>query len=128
MYMISQAAAATGLPNKTIRYYEEIGLVKATARSEAGYRFYDSAALQKLNFAKRAREFGFSIDDTRELLRLYQAEDRTSEEVKALAEMRLHEIEHKKRQLQILQDELGQLIAACPGDNNMACPILEAMA
>jgi len=79
---ISAASKAAGLPVKTVRYYADIGLVDAPSRSDAGYRSYDDAAVRKLIFARRSREFGFSIEECRELLGLYQDQDRTSSEVK----------------------------------------------
>lgn len=82
---ISSAAKAAGLPVKTVRYYADIGLVEAPARSEAGYRTYDGASVRKLAFVRRSREFGFSVDECRELLGLYQDRDRKSAEVKRIA-------------------------------------------
>ncbi len=67
---ISVAAKAAGLPTKTVRYYADIGLVKAPSRTGAGYRAYDNAAIRKLVFVRRAREFGFSIEECRDLLGL----------------------------------------------------------
>ncbi|MEM8869699.1 MAG: Cu(I)-responsive transcriptional regulator [Pseudomonadota bacterium] len=122
---ISAAAKAAGLPVKTVRYYADIGLVGATARSEAGYRTYDQAAIRKLIFIRRSRAFGFSIDECRELLDLYQDQHRSSAEVKRLASRRLEEIEEKQRELQFLHDELAHLVTACRGDHRPDCPIIE---
>jgi len=107
---ISAASKAAGLPVKTVRYYADIGLVEAPSRSDAGYRSYDDAAVRKLVFARRSREFGFSIEECRELLGLYQDQDRTSSEVKRIASRRLQEIEVKQRELQSLHDELSHLV------------------
>ena len=90
---ISAASKAAGLPVKTVRYYADIGLVEAPSRSEAGYRTYDDASVRKLVFIRRSREFGFTIEECRELLGLYQDQDRTSAEVKRIASKRLEEIE-----------------------------------
>ena len=122
---ISAAAKAVGLPTKTVRYYADIGLVDASARSEAGYRSYDAAAIKKLIFVRRSRAFGFSIDECRELLDLYQDQDRTSADVKRLASHRLEEIEFKQRELQSLHDELSHLVKSCRGDNRPDCPIID---
>jgi DNA-binding transcriptional MerR regulator len=78
---ISKASEASGLPVKTVRYYSDIGLVKPTARTEARYRSYDDAAIRKLVFVRRAREFGFSIEECRELLDLYADDERSSADV-----------------------------------------------
>ena len=79
---ISAASKAAGLPVKTVRYYADIGLVSAPSRSDTGYRTYDDASVRKLIFIRRSRAFGFTIEECRELLDLYQDQDRTSAEVK----------------------------------------------
>ena len=122
---ISAAAKAAGLPVKTVRYYADIGLVQAPSRSDAGYRTYDDASVRKLVFIRRSREFGFSIDECRELLSLYQDQDRTSAEVKKIASNRLEEIEAKQRELQSLHDELAHLVKTCRGDHRPDCPIID---
>ena len=122
---ISRAAAAAGLPVKTVRYYADIGLVSPAGRTDTGYRTYDDAAVRKLAFVRRAREFGFSIEECRELLGLYEDRSRSSADVKRLAERRLREIEAKQRSLQALHDELSGLVHACKGDARPDCPILD---
>ena len=122
---ISAASKAAGLPVKTVRYYADIGLVDAPSRSDAGYRTYDDVAVRKLVFVRRSRAFGFSIEGCRELLSLYQNQDRTSSEVKRIASKRLEEIEEKQRELQSLHDELAPLVKSCRGDNMPNCPIID---
>ena len=122
---ISAASKASGLPVKTVRYYADIGLVEAPSRSEAGYRTYDDVAVRKLVFVRRSRAFGFSIEKCRELLDLYQDQDRTSSEVKRIALKRLEEIENKQRELQSLHDELAHIVKSCRGDNMPNCPIID---
>lgn len=122
---ISSAAEAAGLPVKTVRYYADIGLVDAPSRSEAGYRTYDDASVRKLAFVRRSREFGFSIEECRELLSLYQDRDRTSAEVKRIASKKLQDIEEKQRELQSLHDELEHLVKSCRGDQRPDCPIID---
>ena len=122
---ISGAAKATGLPVKTVRYYADIGLVQPAARTAAGYRDYDEAAMRKLSFVGRARGFGFSIAQCRELLGLYQDEHRSSAEVKQIASARLEDIRAKQRELQVLHDELEHLVGACCGDERPDCPIID---
>lgn len=121
---IAAASQAAGLPTKTVRYYADIDLVTPTARSKAGYRLYDEAAIKKLIFVRRSRAFGFTIEACRELLTLYQDQDRTSADVKRLATQRLQEIEFKQKELQSLHDELSHLIKACRGDSRPDCPII----
>lgn len=122
---ISAAAIASGLPTKTVRYYADIGLVEAPTRSQSGYRTYDEEAVRKLVFIRRSREFGFTIDECRELLGLYQDQRRTSAEVKKIASKRLNEIEEKQRELQSLHDELSHLVKSCNGDHRPDCPIMD---
>lgn len=122
---ISAAAKAAELPTKTVRYYADIGLVEASSRSDAGYRSYDENAIRKLIFVRRAREFGFTIDECRELLGLYQDEQRTSAEVKSLASRRLEEIKQKQKELQSLHDALSHLVKNCRGDDRPDCPIID---
>ena len=122
---ISAASKASGLSVKTVRYYADIGLVEASSRSEAGYRNYDDVSVRKLVFVRRSRAFGFSIEESRELLDLYQDQDRTSSEVKRIASKRLEEIEDKQRELQSLHDELAHLVTSCRGDHMPNCPIID---
>lgn len=122
---ISAAAKAAGLPVKTVRYYADIGLVAAAARSDAGYRTYDDATVRKLVFIRRSRAFGFTIEECQELLDLFQDRDRTSAEVKRIASRRLTEIETKQRELQSLHDELAHLVQSCRGDDRPDCPIID---
>ncbi|RKQ96192.1 Cu(I)-responsive transcriptional regulator [Maricaulis maris] len=124
---ISEAARRAGLPVKTVRYYADIGLVRPPARTDSNYRDYDSAALAKLVFVRRARDFGFSIPECRELLALYEDRDRSSADVRALAAAHLTEIEEKQRQLAALRDELAHLVNACQGNDRPDCPILDRL-
>lgn len=125
---IGAASKASGLPTKTVRYYADIGLVEPPSRTGAGYRSYDESAVRKLAFVRRAREFGFSIDECRGLLALYEDSNRSSADVKRIAEVRLEEIERKQRELQCLHDELEHLVAACAGDSRPDCPIIDRLA
>ena len=125
MFTISDAAKKAELPVKTIRYYADIGLVEAPSRSAAGYRLYDAPALKKLIFVRRARAFGFSVSECRDLLGLYEDQDRSSADVKSLAQKRLLEIEEKQAELQALHDELSHVVKACRGDDRPDCPILD---
>ncbi len=122
---ISEAADRADLPVKTVRYYADIDLVKPSARSDTGYRTYEDAEISKLIFVRRAREFGFSIDECRELLGLYEDQERTSADVKRIASRKLLEIEAKQRELQKLHDELAHVVKACKGDQRPHCPIID---
>lgn len=124
---IGAAAEASGLPPKTIRYYEEIGLV-APARTGSGYRDYSSDDVHRLRFLHRARSLGFPIEECRTLLSLYEDKSRASAEVKAIAETRIAEIDRKIGELQSLRRTLAHLVHACHGDARPDCPILEDLA
>ena len=122
---ISAAAHAAGLPTKTVRYYADIGLVEPAGRTGSGYRSYDESSLRKLIFVRRARDFGFSITECRELLGLYTDRNRSSADVKRIANKRLEQIRDKQRELQSLHDELAYLVEACHGDERPDCPIID---
>ena len=124
---ISQVAHKAGLPPKTIRYYEDIGLIKPP-RDANGYRAFRDADLHKLAFLGRARSLGFSIDDCRRLLALYEDRDRASGDVKAVARQHLAQIEDKLAELSAMRDTLSHLIDCCAGDNRPDCPILADLA
>ncbi|WP_375691857.1 Cu(I)-responsive transcriptional regulator [Pseudooceanicola sp. LIPI14-2-Ac024] len=124
---IKDAATRTGLPAKTIRYYEEIGLI-APDRKDNGYRDYADSEVHTLAFLGRARSLGFSIDECRALLALYDDKARTSAEVREIAMTHLDQIEAKIAELQSMRDTLRGLVHACHGDTRPDCPILADLA
>ncbi len=125
---IGEAALRSGLPAKTIRYYEEIGLTNAPRRGENGYRAYSDTDIHTLRFLQRARGLGFSVQECRDLLALYRDSTRASADVKTLALHRIDEIDRKIAELQSLRDALAHLAEACAGDDRPDCPILEDLA
>ncbi len=120
---ISQVSRASGLPPKTIRYYEDIGLIRPARRSN-GYRDFAQPDLHKLAFLGRARALGFSIEECRTLLALYEDQGRESASVKALAQEHLQAIDSKIAQLESMRQTLSELVEACHGDHRPDCPIL----
>lgn len=124
---VGDAARRAGLPAKTIRYYEEIGLI-APQRAGNGYRDYSGDDVHRLAFLKRARNLGFSIDDCRQLMALYQDRSRASADVRQIASDHVTAIEEKIRELQSMRSTLQKLVHACHGDARPDCPILEEMA
>ena len=124
---IGDVAKAAGVPAKTIRYYEEIGLIRPL-RGGNGYRAFRDTDVHKLAFLGRARALGFPISDCRNLLQLYEDDGRTSAEVKAIAQEHLQEIESKIRDLDEMRATLTELIASCAGDHRPDCPILSSLA
>ncbi|MGH1419919.1 MAG: Cu(I)-responsive transcriptional regulator [Hyphomicrobiaceae bacterium] len=124
---ISNAAEQTGLTAKTIRYYEDIELVVADRRAN-GYRDYADSHLQRLTFLKRARSLGFTVEDCRKLLRLYQDDHRNSADVKRLAIERLADLAEKEREIKQFRKTLTELVESCPGDDGSDCPIISRLA
>jgi Cu(I)-responsive transcriptional regulator len=125
---IGEAAAASGVSAKMIRYYEDIGLVPSASRKDSGYRLYVESDVHRLRFIHRARELGFSIERIRDLLRLWNDLKRPSREVKKLASQHIAELEAQIVRMQELRDTLKHLADACDGDNRPHCPILRDLA
>ncbi|WP_421981266.1 Cu(I)-responsive transcriptional regulator [Roseibium sp.] len=124
---IGTASEQSRLPVKTIRYYEDIGLV-TPLRSENGYRDFSDTDLQTLKFLQRARSLGFSIEECRELLSLYEDGNRASADVKAITQSKITEIDRKIDELRSLKKVLTTLSDACHGDNRPTCPIIDDLA
>ncbi|GGE48717.1 MULTISPECIES: Cu(I)-responsive transcriptional regulator [Alphaproteobacteria] len=124
---IGDVADLSGLPAKTIRYYEDIGLVEPL-RSANGYRSFRQSDVHKLAFLGRARALGFTIEDCRSLLKLYADTDRASAEVKQIAEEHLDRIDRKIAELTEMRATLSHLVDACAGDHRPNCPILADLA
>ncbi len=124
---IRDAAEKTDLTEKTIRYYEEIGLI-VPMRRENGYRDFSEQDVHKLKFLSRARKLGFSVDDCRQLLSLYSDRKRASKDVKRIAEAHLHEIEVKIHELSKMQETLQFLVMNCKGNDRPDCPIINDLA
>jgi MerR family copper efflux transcriptional regulator len=124
LYKISEAAIRANLPVKTVRYYGDIGLVTPAGRSDSGYRLYTDPDIAKLSFVGRARRYSFSIDQCRELLDLYEDEQRPSSVVKQITLEKIAEIDSRLHELQELRDELQHLAGSCHGDSRPDCPII----
>ncbi|MVS98437.1 Cu(I)-responsive transcriptional regulator [Devosia marina] len=123
---IGTAARQSGLPPKTIRYYEDIGLLTAD-RAANGYRDYSSEDVHRLRFVQRSRSLGFSVEECRQLLSLYTDRDRASADVKAIATEKLGEIDRKIAELTGLREMLGHLVENCHGDARPDCPIIDGL-
>ena len=124
---IGEAASLTGVSAKMIRHYESIGLVPPPARSEADYRVYGERELHLLRFIRHSRDLGFSLEQIRALLGLWQDRERPSREVRALAQQHLDELETKLAELQAMKATLQQLVHSCHGDERPDCPILDSL-
>lgn len=123
---IGTAARQSGLPRKTIRYYEDIGLLTAD-RAANGYRDYSAEDVHRLRFVQRSRSLGFSVEECRQLLSLYTDRDRASADVKAIATEKLGEIDRKIEELTGLREMLGHLVENCHGDARPECPIIDGL-
>tara|TARA_R110002096_G_scaffold399438_2_gene595848 strand:- start:90 stop:479 length:390 start_codon:yes stop_codon:yes gene_type:complete len=123
---IGEVSSCSGLPAKTIRYYEDIGLVKPL-RDTNGYRAFRQQEVHKLAFLGQARALGFSIEACRNLLQLYEDQSRSSADVKTIARDHLVQIEQKIADLRDMQETLSHLIEACAGDHRPDCPILNSL-
>ena len=125
---IGTVARQSGVPAKTIRYYESVGLIDAADRTAAGYRVYDRHDVETLRFVQRARSLGFSVDAVGSLLALWRDRSRSSAEVKALAERRVADIDRKIAELAEMRGTLTHLMERCHGDDRPECPILQGLA
>lgn len=124
---IGQAAAASGLSAKMIRYYEKIGLVPVARRSGSGYRAYVQSDIHRLRFVRRARDLGFSVAEIGGLLSLWNDRSRQSADVKRLAQTHIAELEQRIENLRQMADTLQTLIDCCAGDERPDCPILAGL-
>ena len=122
---IGTVAENSGVPPKTIRYYESIGLIRPADRRPNGYRSYSVTDMRTLNFIKRARSLGFSVEEVRDLLALWQDKTRTSAAVKALALRHLEALDRKIAELESMRKAVADLVKRCRGDSRPDCPILE---
>ena len=124
---IGEAASLSGVPPKTIRYYEEIGLIAAPERLENRYRAYDEGDIRTLRFIHRARSLGFTLKEVGELLALYRDRSRSSREVKQLALARVADLDRKITELTTIRNAIVDLAGHCHGDNRPECPILDEL-
>lgn len=125
---IGQAAKKSGVPAKTIRYYEEIGLIPVAGRTASGYRDYADTEVETLKFINRARSLGFSVHDVGDLLALWRDRERASADVRRIAQGHVVAVERKIAELQAIKQTLEGLIQRCHGDERPDCPILEGLA
>ena len=124
---IGQAARASGVSAKMIRYYEQIGLVQPADRTDSNYRSFDARNVNELRFIKRARSLGFSVEEIANLLSLWQDRGRPSPEVKAIADAQVADLEARIAEMQAMADSLRHLSHCCAGDRP-DCPILADLA
>jgi MerR family copper efflux transcriptional regulator len=124
---IGKAAKASGISAKMIRHYESIGLIAESKRSSAGYRVYSKNDLHTLSFIKSSRSLGFSLEQIKQLLSLWQDRERASSDVKALALHHINELDEKIAELSAMRNLLQRLTLECHGDDRAECPILKGL-
>jgi MerR family copper efflux transcriptional regulator len=127
-FTIGEAAKASGMSAKMIRYYEDIGLLPRAPRSEGNYRHYDARSVHALRFIRRARDLGFPVPAIARLMALWQDRSRASAEVKALAEEHIGGLQAKIAEMAAMVRTLEHLAAHCQGDDRPDCPILDDLA
>ena len=125
---IGQAARASGVSSKMIRYYESIGLIPTAPRRDSGYRDYSETDVYNLSFIRRARDLGFSVEQMSDLLKLWHDRSRASADVKRIALHHVEELDRKALQIQQMSNTLRHLAENCHGDGRPFCPILEDLA
>ena len=128
MRNIGEAAKASGVSAKMIRHYEAIGLTGAARRTDAGYRVYSEQDVQVLQFIHRGRALGFSLEQIRTLLELWQDKQRASADVRALAKRHIEDLNRKIGELEAMRRTLEKLASSCRGDQRSECPILDDLA
>ncbi len=125
---ISTVAERSGVSAKMIRHYESIGLLTATDRRDNGYRDYGENDVAMLQFVRRTRDLGFSLEEVGALLALWRDRRRSSREVRRLAERHLGDIETRIAEMRAVSRTLRKLVHACKGDDRPDCPILDDLA
>lgn len=128
LHNIGEASSLTGVSAKMIRHYEAIGLIPPASRTFANYRLYNDADLHRLRFIRRARNLGFPMKQIEVLLGLWGDPQRSSAEVKRLAQAHSDELAARIAEMQAMQRTLQSLAAHCHGDHRPECPILDDLA
>jgi MerR family gold-responsive transcriptional activator of gol and ges genes len=121
---IGEAAKASGVSAKMIRYYESTGLIPTAGRTGSGYRVYSDTEVQMLRFIRRSRDLGFPVEKIEELLALWRDRSRHSADVKRLAQEQIDGLERKIAEMRAMKETLQHLADACCGDHRPECPIL----
>lgn len=124
---ITEIAQKIGLTPKSIRFYEEKGLITPPARAANGYRQYNAVHIEELTLLHQARQVGFTLPVCKELLELYKNPHRRSADVKERTMARIAEIDTQIQQLRFMRQKLMGLARQCPGDDSENCPIIHGL-
>ena len=125
---IGEAARRAGVSARMVRHYESLGLLPQVGRTDSGYRQYTEADVHALRFIGRARTLGFSMEEIRELLGLWQDKGRASASVKRIAQAHIDDLAERIAAMQAMQRTLQSLVYCCHGDQRPDCPILDDLA
>ena len=124
---ITEIAKKLKITNRAIRHYEEVGIV-TSKRLNNNYRYFDEENIDKLKFLVRARNLGFSLEECKELIKLFKNENRKSESVRDIAKKKLENINEQINELNDLKKSLEWLLKKCPGNDRPDCPIIDELA
>jgi len=124
---IGAAARASGVSAKMIRHYESIGLIPSADRRDSNYRDYGATEVHRLAFIRRGRDLGFSMEEIRDLLKLWGDRERSSADVKRLTQAHIGELDQKIAALAEMRATLAHLVDSCDGDERPDCPIIEGL-
>lgn len=126
---IGVVAKESGVPIKTIRYYEELGLLKPSGRTEGGYRLFNIDVLERLHFIKRAQSLGLSLSEIKDFLNVHDSGELPCVHIKSKLEDKVKAIDEQIQQLMILRQELSGLLSGWEikpdNDHSTICPIIE---
>jgi len=125
---IGEAARRAGVSARMVRHYESLGLLPQVGRTDSGYRQYTEADVHALRFIGRARGLGFSMEEIRELMGLWQNQARASSQVKRIAQAHIDDLAERIAAMQAMQRTLQSLVQCCHGDQRPECPILDDLA
>lgn len=126
-FTIGHLAKSAGCTVQAVRYYEQVGLLPRTERSNGNQRLYDRAAADRLSFIRHARELGFTLDAVRDLLSLSDDPDQPCEAADAIARGQLAQVERRIEHLLALKRELRRMVAQCSGGRISDCRVIEAL-
>ena len=125
---IGQLARQAGVPIDTVRYYERLHLIPEPARSASGYRQYAQDDVTRLNFIRRAKTLGFTLEEIGELMAISGNYSNDMNEMRNASARKLEVVEERLAELTRMRDALRGLVDACPGHGPLeACPIMAAL-
>lgn len=127
--LIGQVTALSGVPIRTIRYYESLGILKSSGRTEGGFRQFSVDVLTRLSFIKRAQSLGLSLQEISEILQVYDGGQPACDQIQHKLKDKILEIDRQIQQLLTLRGELGQLLCGWNSLQNKPedtiCPIIQ---